>query len=667
MILSLLRKWGPVRLPFLWLGPHLPALLIFCTTPSVARADQKAVVSGQPQTMTESERLLSPSSLAQITAMEMYAASSGKVLLVITVSNYVQPEVLSTGLKSITLRLPETELSRSAEKIIDIPPDATAIATVEAKSNSQLRAVDFSIELNESVPYSIKPVGNEILVEFAPIVKSSADHNQSDSDLQEEPIELSIPKETVDTELTHEVPEKKTTAAADESAAETNDIQEGLPLEAKELQLSDEEVAGYLPAHSKFDAFMNELFEGFRYEIRLLPTETSNKVSDSPANPQNILEIPRYVLGLEVRPDFYLDYRNLRLSLQPRNTFTWSKWEDGIKAGKDDFDIDLFVNYWLAGIQMTDSLWVSYGRENLQWGPSYYVSPSNIFFRDNGLGNPKLEVPGQDFARTVWAPTSWFSGSFIANTNEGEAEYPEGFERAYALKLDLTGYQKYLSLIGSYRENDRAYLGGYAGWTVTEGLLLYFEGQASQGTSVYYPVKTERTILGERIIELDDKKKNSDSLEAELLGGISYTFESGPTLTLEYFRNTPGYSKSQVNLLFDFADQVDRVLGLPPIIANLPRFDLNFDAVANIQLRRLRENYLMLQCQQAQIQNVLNLLLRYTYNLDDNGSQLIPMILYDWNDNIQLFVIGSQNFGDKDDEFRLFADYSYFIGLQYTF
>jgi hypothetical protein len=312
-------------------------------------------------------------------------------------------------------------------------------------------------------------------------------------------------------------------------------------------------------------------------------------------------------------------------------------------------------------------VWVSYGRENLQWGPSYYVSPSNPFFRDNGLANPKLEVPGQDFGRIVWVPSSWFSGSFIANTAEGEAEYAGDFERVYALKLDFTGYQKYLSLIGSYRENDRAYLGGYAGWTVTDGLLLYFEGQASQGTSVLYPVKTENTIAGERIIALDQTKKNSDSLEGEFLGGISYTFEEGPTLTLEYFRNTPGYSKSQADLLLDFADQVDQVLGLPPIIGNLPRFDLNFEAITNIQLRRLRENYLMLQCQQAQIQNVLNLLLRYTYNLDDNGSQLIPMILYDWNDNIQLFVVGSQNFGDKDDEFRFFVDYSYFLGFQYTF
>jgi hypothetical protein len=47
------------------------------------------------------------------------------------------------------------------------------------------------------------------------------------------------------------------------------------------------------------------------------------------------------------------------------------------------------------------NLYLSYGRENLQWGPSYLFSPSNPFFHDNGRSNPKKEIPGMDFARLV--------------------------------------------------------------------------------------------------------------------------------------------------------------------------------------------------------------------------------------------------------------------------
>jgi hypothetical protein len=665
----LLKKYTSPWSPFLWIVLFLPVSLVILGTLQVARAEQKEMNSRQIQTNEESPRSLSQSPLAQIKAIDFYTGTSGKVLLLITANKYVQPEIRSIGAKRLLLRLPETELPGATGKIIDIPPNVTTVASVEPKSNSQSRAVEFYIELNESVPYSIKISGNEIRLEFDPGAESLGTSDQPGTDSKEKAVVLTLPDETIDTELTLEDYQEGAAALAGEAEVETDKTQQSFPSEAgEESELSYEEMADYLPGHSKFDAFIDELFEGFRYEFRLLPTETTNNISDSPANPQNILEIPAYIIGLEVRPDFYLNYRKLRLSFQPRNTFTWQKWNDGIKAGEDDFDVDLFINYWLAGLQMTDSLWLSYGRENLQWGPSYYVSPSNPFFGDNGLANPKREVPGQDFARAVWVPTSGFSASLIANTNEGEAEYLGDFERVYGLKLDLTGYRKYLSLIGSYREDDRARLGGYAGWTALDGLLIYFEGQVSQGTDALYPVESDETLpTGEQIIVLEETQKNSDSLEAELLWGVSYTFEVGPTVTLEYFLNTPGYDDNDVDLIFELADQVDRALALPPILQNLAGIDLDLSRATNVRLRRLRKNYLICQYQHPNIRNVLSIAVRYAYNLDDNGSQLNPIIQYDLNDNTQLFGVGTQNFGDKEDEFRLFVDYSYFIGLQYTF
>ena len=45
----------------------------------------------------------------------------------------------------------------------------------------------------------------------------------------------------------------------------------------------------------------------------------------------------------------------------------------------------------------------------------------------------------------------------------------------------------------------------------------------------------------------------------------------------------------------------------------------------------------------------------------------IPVAIYDLNSHIQAFVVGTQNFGDKDSEYKLFLDYSYFFGFQFTY
>jgi hypothetical protein len=603
---------------------------------------------------------------AKIRAVDFYSADSGKSILVVTTSHQVQPEVKSTTAKSISLILPGTELPSFLERPVDTRPDKTGVLNIETRFNPKSKGVKVHIELSESMPYALKLSDTEIRLEFGAVQETLVTADEPEKEMLVTEEAFAAPKEP-GADLTAEIGQEEAVTIDEELLAELRGAERAESPAAQEVKSRDEmEISDYTPARSWFSEFIDELVDGFSYEFRILGIETFNDVSGSRANPQNILEIPKYTLELELRPDFYLNYRRLRLSFQPRNTFIWQKWEDGIKAGEDDEDIDLFLNYWLAGLQMTDSLWASYGRENLQWGPSYLVSPSNPFFANNGLANPKREIPGQDFGRALWVPASSFSASFIANTDEGEAEFFEDFERTYALKLDLTGYKKYFSLIGSYRENDRERLGAYGSFTPFGAFVMYFEGQIFQGTSALYPVETDETTpTGDPIITLEDTEDDSNSLEYEVLVGQSYTFEAGPTITLEYFYNSPGYNDEQAEQILDFADQAEQVLGLPPLLQQ--QIDLNFDQISDLGLRRLRKNYLLFQYQHANIRDVFTMVLRYTYNVDDSGSQLNPIIQYDLNDNIQLFLVGIQNFGDKDDEFRFFVDYSYFIGFQYTF
>jgi hypothetical protein len=408
----------------------------------------------------------------------------------------------------------------------------------------------------------------------------------------------------------------------------------------------------------------DEVKEGFRYVFGSYFFGNTQKPSDSTQNPSNdFLKIPRYTADIEFRPDFFLEFRRFKLMIKPRFTLDWSRWDDGSKEGDTKTDSDSFVNEWLVRLRLVDSLFGSYGRENLQWGPSYFLSPSNPFFRDNGLSNPTREVPGSDFGRFVWVPSTSWGFSFIANVDEGRQEFiSDDFERIYAFKVDYTTYRKYLSLITSYRESDRGRLGAYAGWTVSDAWLLYGESTLSQGTNALYPVEDSTAPLG---IHMSNTKNDDNALEGILLLGSSYTFEAGPTFTLEYVYNGEGYNGEEANLYYKLRERAAEAFFLPEPARSLSRSVLT--ETLDPRLRLLRNHYLFFQYQHSQIWNVLSLIFRYTYNLDDNSNQFNPIVEYAVGDHTRLFLVGRQNFGSDETEFGSIVDYFWSLGLVYTF
>jgi len=407
----------------------------------------------------------------------------------------------------------------------------------------------------------------------------------------------------------------------------------------------------------------DELSEGFEYSLRMLTFGVYQGVADSSQNPDNdFFQIPRYVADLELRPDAQLNFRRLELSVKPRGNLEWMAWEDGTRKGDEDWDDDWFINEWLARIRVTQGLFVSYGRENLQWGPSYLFSPSNPFFADNGRSNPKREVPGMDFARLVWLPATAWTISLIANLDEGRQEFRSvEFERSYALKLDYAGQEGYVGLILSHKENDRNRLGAFGGWTATDALLLYGEGTLSRGTSALYPQEADNP-LGASMEPVEDE---SSSIYGTVLVGGSYTLEAGPTLTTEYLYNSPGYSDDQASAFYQLRKNASDAYDLPGPIQGLSRLTLS--KTADPGLRFLRRNYVMFQYVQSDIRDVVNLTFRWTLNIDDGSGQFTSIVEYYLGDHIQLFSIGGVNSGSSDSEFGTILDCHCMIGAEYTF
>lgn len=404
--------------------------------------------------------------------------------------------------------------------------------------------------------------------------------------------------------------------------------------------------------------------EHFSFDVRILTYAIIQEPANSSQNPgNNVLQLPHYSADLEIRPDLRLTIDPVELSVKPRMKLDYSYWQEGNRRGESEWEDDWYINEWLARLRLLQNLFISYGRENLQWGPSYLFSSSNPFFQDNGRQNPYLEVPGMDFGRVVWIPGNAWTLSFIANTDEGRNKTigPNPFEKTYALKLDYTGRENYASAILSYKEHSKPSFGFFGGWTLSDAILLYGEGVIRQGSDALYPQQDSSPFRASmRALHHDDH-----SIKPVLLIGGSYTFGTKGTLTLEYIYYGPGYSNTEADTYYSLRKKAAKVLPLGGGISRLAQMTLGQTATTG--LRFLRRNYAMVQYIQTNIKNKIDLTVRWTQNLDDGSGQSTGLVAYYLGEHLELFSVGAVTVGSKNSEFRSLIDYHVMIGLKYTF
>jgi len=409
-------------------------------------------------------------------------------------------------------------------------------------------------------------------------------------------------------------------------------------------------------------SLMQKLTDGFSADLRMLTYGIVQEPANSTQNPNNnFLQLPHYTANLELRPDLRLKMDPLELSAKPRAMLEFNIWQEGSRQGDTQWKSDVYVNEWLARLKARDNLFVSYGRENLQWGPSFLFSPSNPFFQDNGRSNPFLELPGMDFARLVWIPHSSWTTSFIVNTDEGRNMLygPGPFKIIYALKVDYTGRENYASIILSQKDYKNS-LGFFGGWTVSDAVLLYGEGTVTQGSRALYPQR-DNTPLGASMQQIH---QDDSAIQSILLVGSSYTLEASGTISLEYVYNGPGYNADEAGIYYTVRGRGAAALNMSGLAGSLGQMTLS--QTANTGLRFLRNNYVMLQYVQNNIKNKIDIFTRWTQNLDDGSCQASAYVTYSLGNHLELFSLGVINGGSKDTEFGSFLNYQAMIGLKYT-
>jgi hypothetical protein len=379
------------------------------------------------------------------------------------------------------------------------------------------------------------------------------------------------------------------------------------------------------PAAVKEATWADDMHFDYRAAWRLYPQFVLLDSGTANLLPGDLLPVSRQYMS-NLRVDLRASpWEVVDLELKPRYDYAWNEWRQGVRKGDEEWSESLYLNGWLAQVRLWDQLALAYSREDLQWGPSYLVSPSNPFRNSNGRNLPQIELPGMDFAKAVWTPSTHCSLSFLANLDDGRANPPPlaragvpqemidevRFHPTYALKADYTMDCCTFSVNGSVSENKDARGGAYASWTVSDAVLAYGELGVGPDGDVDY-----------------------------LLGG-SYTLPNNGTFVAEFYHNS--------------INSDERTAGFARIVAPTGPY-AGF----------INNDYTLLQYRQGDILKHVDFVLRWIHCIDDSGDRLAGEVECSLNDHASLFVDGMADFGTRDQEFGILAQYILLGGVKLT-
>ena len=366
----------------------------------------------------------------------------------------------------------------------------------------------------------------------------------------------------------------------------------------------------------------DELSNGFFSRVNVFGFVLHQQPADTVVNYVNLLSLPKSQEELDFRPDFNLKWRQVEFDLKPRLQLSRKKTIYVDLLQFDAHEDHAYINEGSIRYRLNDRLIVSYGRENLQWGPSSLLSPSNPFNASNGRNNPNLELPGLDYARVVYVASPALTVSLIANTGRGRLDQVNHYRKASAAKIDYTADGHFISLILSHAQGEGNRAGAFAGWDISDAFSVHVEASIGRRPDAW----------------------PSDTRDRQLLAGATYTFEQGATLSTEYFYRGNGCTTI-------------------PIQACLLLRGSLIDPVRPL----LRRRYAMVQYADTKIGGKLNLALRTVRNLDDQSSQTLLNLEYELGNHWQLYVIPTFYRGRRDSEFGSLLHRSLFVGTSYTF
>jgi hypothetical protein len=404
--------------------------------------------------------------------------------------------------------------------------------------------------------------------------------------------------------------------------------------------------------------------DGFSSNVRALLSAEAQYPAHSSQNPDNaFLHLYRYAGTAELRPDLFYDSDMVSVMFKPRFSSSSQWWEDGVAKGERDNLSRAFVNEWRVQAMPLSSLFVSFGKEKLLWGPSFLASPSNILFKDTEKINPKIEVEGKYMARLMYLPSAVVTITGLSETQSDDTLTAGDDNPVRAMKADWVGSNAALSFIGYFKRDDRFRFGSYGQWTASDAVLLYYDGIISRGTDALYPAPNPASPLGGTFTQ---RYEGSDQLFATAVVGGAYTFLSGSTLNLEFLYNGQGYGDADADEYYRLRHAAGDHYFDGGLMSALSSRTLG--QTVNTGLPFLRRYYLMGQFQVREIGNVLDIAVRYTHGLEERAGQASTILEWKLSDRVQFFNINMVGIDrGKETEFNAILARSFMAGIEVHF
>lgn len=363
-------------------------------------------------------------------------------------------------------------------------------------------------------------------------------------------------------------------------------------------------------------------------------------------NPDNnVFDLPEQRGLVELRPRFTLDLNSLSANVEPRLVYFNQKNENQL----DEDESEASIRYWKLNWN-SENIELGLGKTVMLWGPSVIFSPSNRYHNDNGSSSPNSELLAREFVEAAWYINNGWDIEFIGNVGEGDQNLID-FEPSADIRLNWIGEASKITTQVSWL-NPGWGVGGTMQWTVNDGLLVYLDG-------LYAPFST----LENRAAGFTSPTQNAKDSEHHLrfVSGLSYTFENGFNIALDYYYNGSGFDQEDSRNLLEQNNQAVSQIFQGGGDENSVRFIRKVNSLPTFSISK---NYAVSRLSKNNLLEIFSVGYILIENLDDNGRQHILTLDCDCGDRLSVFATTSHFSGDTLTEFGRFFNSQFTIGFQ---
>ena len=381
----------------------------------------------------------------------------------------------------------------------------------------------------------------------------------------------------------------------------------------------------------------------------------------SPFNPGNrFAAIPTEVANADLRVD--LSARSEVCSAYANLRGNYAHVLDADPEPRTTDSSDFFLNAGNVRCEVANGVFLSAGREVLQWGSATFLSPSNPLFVETGKTNPISDIYGKDIAQLTWYASERMTFSVLHNYAVGSRDPDQlNFSPLTAAKLDWIGDRASGGAILSRRDDGVSRLGLYGTYTYSDALLVYADVSVGRGNAGWFALQD----ANDGAWRFEQTKLDDEVFYTSLVGG-AYTFESGWSLTAEWVTGNEGYGRGERRDYLAAATQASN--GFLSAGPDMGRSAQLLGASLGNGMRNLGSDYVFLQILRTEWNDKADVALRWSQALGTgSGGALSASATYYVTPSLQMFFIGTHASGGADSDFGRLIEDSALVGLRLYF